>query len=405
MKARAVLLLSLMIAGFLWGLAALLSLRFEGGDVYAEFSSLRSDPAGSRAFFESLASLPGLSVERNFLPVSRLEPSPDSAVLFLGLEAASVDFAERASVERLEASVRGGTRLLVALYPGGQNEVSRTPTKTRNRETRSRITPRRGKESEPEPPFVSLSERWGFRIQSAPLGSGPAVAEPRLPLSLSVPWRSAFWFRAVSPSWRAVYEREAHRPVVLERPLGKGTIVLCSDSSFATNLALLRERRTELLAWLLDGKRKVIFDETHLGISESPGVAALARRYRLEGFAAGVLALALLFLWKNAVPFPRPSGANAADGAIISGRRAFDGLAAVLSRNVSPSHLLETCAAEWRKTLSRGGSGWEAEIEAVEVIVRGETEGPRRERDPAAGYRRIAQSLAAKRRVRGGAKP
>jgi hypothetical protein len=182
--------------------------------------------------------------------------------------------------------------------------------------------------------------------------------------------------------------------------LGKGTIVLCSDSSFASNLALLRERRTELLAWLLDGKKNVIFDETHLGVSESPGVAALARRYRLQGFAAGILALALLFLWKNAFPFPRPSRAAAGESAVIRGRRAFEGLAAVLSRNVSPSRLLETCAAEWRKTLPRGGSGRVAEIEAVEVIVRSQEES-RRESNPVAGYRRITEALAKKRRVGG----
>ena len=42
---------------FCYGVAHLLVLRFQTGDVYAPYSTLRSDPLGTRVLFESLASM------------------------------------------------------------------------------------------------------------------------------------------------------------------------------------------------------------------------------------------------------------------------------------------------------------------------------------------------------------
>ena len=40
----------------------LFQLRFEQGDIYPAYSSLRADPLGTKVFYESLETLPGLSV-------------------------------------------------------------------------------------------------------------------------------------------------------------------------------------------------------------------------------------------------------------------------------------------------------------------------------------------------------
>ena len=42
------------------GLIRLFKLRFEAGDVYPAYSSLRSDPLGTMAFYESLGKVPGI---------------------------------------------------------------------------------------------------------------------------------------------------------------------------------------------------------------------------------------------------------------------------------------------------------------------------------------------------------
>ena len=43
---------------FFYGVIELLIARFEAGDVYPPYSSYRSDPLGSRAFYEGLDLLP-----------------------------------------------------------------------------------------------------------------------------------------------------------------------------------------------------------------------------------------------------------------------------------------------------------------------------------------------------------
>ena len=55
----------LILAGL--GFAYLYSLRIERGDVFPAYSSLRSDPLGTRALYDSLEQLPGIRIERRFV--------------------------------------------------------------------------------------------------------------------------------------------------------------------------------------------------------------------------------------------------------------------------------------------------------------------------------------------------
>ncbi|MGD2272538.1 MAG: hypothetical protein PVI06_19215, partial [Desulfobacterales bacterium] len=70
-KSRKLLLATLAVLSliFCYGVVHLFLLRFETGDIYTPYSSLRSDPLGTRALFESLAQLAALSVRRNFRPL------------------------------------------------------------------------------------------------------------------------------------------------------------------------------------------------------------------------------------------------------------------------------------------------------------------------------------------------
>ena len=64
-------LLVLSLIAFGAGLFQIFQLRFEAGDVYPEYSSLRSDPLGTMALCESLEKMPGVSVRRDYsAPVS-----------------------------------------------------------------------------------------------------------------------------------------------------------------------------------------------------------------------------------------------------------------------------------------------------------------------------------------------
>ncbi|MDD3293771.1 MAG: hypothetical protein PHG20_03695, partial [Geobacteraceae bacterium] len=60
-------LLLLLLCAFGAGVYLLLHNRFERGDVYPPFSTFRSDPDGTRAFYLALGRLPGMEARRNFL--------------------------------------------------------------------------------------------------------------------------------------------------------------------------------------------------------------------------------------------------------------------------------------------------------------------------------------------------
>lgn len=85
--------------------------------------------------------------------------------------------------------------------------------------------------------------------------------------------------------------------------MGRGEIVLASDSFFLSNEAMKDHRSPPLLAWLCGSRRRIVFDETHLGISESPGIAALLRRDGLTPFFVSLIVLVLLAIWGQSAPF------------------------------------------------------------------------------------------------------
>ena len=73
----------LALLGFGWGLWQLFTIRFETGDVYPPYSSLRADPLGTKALHDSLNSLNALRVGRNFRPLGRFaDPRNTTAFWF-----------------------------------------------------------------------------------------------------------------------------------------------------------------------------------------------------------------------------------------------------------------------------------------------------------------------------------
>ena len=110
-------MLVLAAAAFAVGLWHLFRLRFEAGDVYPPYSSLRADPVGSMAFYESLARLPGVTVSRDFSEGNRL-PQPVGTT-YLHLAARSYDWEQlpEALFREIEAFVLRGGRLVVAFHP------------------------------------------------------------------------------------------------------------------------------------------------------------------------------------------------------------------------------------------------------------------------------------------------
>ena len=216
-------------------------------------------------------------------------------------------------------------------------------------------------DADEEQPFVEFAEvarRWGFTFGYAKGEPGMAQKQRALraageeALEAEISWHGALCFHDLKPHWKVLYTCQGE-PVVIERRYGSGSILLAADSFFVSNEALRRERSPQFLARLFAGPRDLVFDEEHHGVREQPGIASLARKYRLQGVIAGLGLLALLFVWQNAVRFI-PAAAAGAEEQPVLGREAAQGMVNLLRRSIAPRDLLALCADEWRESFPPG---------------------------------------------------
>jgi hypothetical protein len=218
------------------------------------------------------------------------------------------------------------------------------------------------------------------------------VPDSALPEELS--WHTALHFQpAAGKGWNTIYEADGE-PVIIERAFGPGTLVLCSDSYFVSNEALQIERHADLLAWLIGPQATVVFDETHLGVMENPGIATLIRKYRLTWFVGSLIVLALLFVWKNIVSFVPPVADAASIAEERAGKDSVGGLINLLRQNIPARKLPSMCIEEWAKSVSHRKKDVSSKLEAVRREVAADAAAaPRERQEPVAMYRMICRVL------------
>src|SRR6266540_2668319 len=110
----AVLLAAMLLGGFGYGLLRLFQFRFSTGDAYPKYSSLRTDPAGVRVFFDSLARLPGMRVARNLMPLAGMTQT-GSTVFLLGVAPNLSSGEGTIFLRSLEQLAARGNRVVLAL--------------------------------------------------------------------------------------------------------------------------------------------------------------------------------------------------------------------------------------------------------------------------------------------------
>ena len=391
----AVLGLAALFLAFGAGVIHLFRLRFDIGDVYPPYSTLRSDPLGAKVFYDSLQAQPGLDTARSLRPLPLLgvpvlaRPGEDHgearlACFYLGANPEEWPFLLPAdALRRLEQIAGRGGRIILTFQP-----TAHAPTAAGLEYERSRREEPAAKTG-PTPPRVrtdadlnpDLAARWDldFHREKPSSGRGRPAATPSPDATQAIPvrpadgppvaWHTAVDFQLDTPAarragWHALYRRDG-RPVIVARPYGTagGELILVSDTYFLSNEGLHEAASPELLAALVGPARTVLFDESHLGISEHPGLMTLARRYRLQGALAALGLLAALFVWRNALSLlpPRPADARAAGDAPVAGRDAAAGFLNLLRRGVAPRDLPALCVAQWRQHLPPGAGGAAAE--------------------------------------------
>ncbi len=402
----ALLLLFLVAGGFIFGIFYLFKVRFEIGDVYPPYSSLRSDPLGTMALCESLQKLHGLSIRRDFSAGERLPDGRSTTYLHLGARLEDWRALSPELAKELRRFIIEGGRLTVTFLP--ETDLTSFSRRTAPLTNAPPTTPGKAKsggKKKPAPAPASTPERVSFEDQfgvafrfvplAADLGDGHEPASvvnlSDLPLPRELHWHSGMVFTNVSNAWRAIYARGSNA-VLIERKLGAGTFVIATDSYFLSNEALLKERQPTLLVWLLGPSQHIMFDESHFGIVEDPGVAGLMRKYKLHGLGVGLLILAALFVWQSATSFvPRAQPNTQAPSA--TGREASAGLVNLLRRNIAPKDLLNVCFREWTKSLLQDRAHTIARVDKAQALVEAERKKALRSQNPVAAYRDICTTL------------
>jgi hypothetical protein len=307
MKSKALpltILLSILIgAGFSATVLYLFGVQFASGDVYPEYSSLRTDAQGTKLLLESLARIPGLSVERSFLPLAFLQED-HATVLLLGLNPES--FAKDPdpyllSIQKLAAH---GNRIVAAfeIDSGAMDSDAATPRAD------------------------ALENMWHVRFGRD-----------------SHRKHSSLLYFAEATNWK-VLESIGPKLFAIERPFGRGSVVLLAASGDFSNQSTVAGDRLKQVSTAIGPNTRIVFDEQHLGISESGSVIGLARRFHLTGLAFGLALCAALFIWKNASAFPPPAARSPGR---LSGRTSLSGLLTLLRRHIPANEVAAVCWREW----------------------------------------------------------
>jgi len=335
---RAIALLVAMAAVFAGGIIYLFGIQFSSGGVYPEYSSLRSDPMGAKLLFEGMERIPGMTVERNFQPFEFL-PASGFTLVLLGSKPGDFD-AEQPYLRSIERIAERGNRVVVAFTA----QPDYTPAKK-----------------------DALDARWGVRI-------GVQADKDSY---------HRYYF-AEAKGWSGL-ERLGPLLMAIEKNFGKGSVALFAGSTDFTNEALVSGDHLQLVAAALAPEAHIIFDEQHLGVSESGSVVALARRFRLTGMVLGLAFCGAMFLWRNSAAFPPRTAA--VEARPLEGRTAHAGLATLLRRHIPPRELANVCWREWLNG-NRGATPPER-VERASAIAANAT-------DPIAALQEIEAVLHAK---------
>jgi hypothetical protein len=293
------------ILALAWGLEQVVSGPLETGAVYPEYSSLRSDPMGSMALYESLAKV--VNVDRLFKNRAQSDPGKGTTIFVLGIDPVGWSVLEEKSLQEYEDLTAKGARLVIAFLPAEKSWF----------------------EEKARPVEKLWDVRFTYKETHAELGEIPHQTGLKL---------------VGGKEWTTIDEGSN----ALERPLGAGSVVLISDSYPLSNEGLREVHDAVLIAKLAGPAKDIIFDENHFGVAETGSIAKLMRKYHLEG-ALGILALvAGLFLWRSASSL-LPSRAPQTEKA-VTGRDSLEGMTALLRRGIAEKDVVRICYDEWRKT-------------------------------------------------------
>lgn len=185
-----VILATIFVVGFGW----MLLQRFQKGDVYPPYSSLRTDPLGCKVFLEALAERPGVTVRRNFKPLDRLVVSENTTLFYIGtkkdqdnfsdknnpdLNDDSYDSTDSPSLKKTLATMaKKGARVVIAFLPQKEYNPHTKSDSSDSDDDTAFANPSNSANREVPAQSVAFSKLPEFAATKK-----PAVAPPQPPIS------------------------------------------------------------------------------------------------------------------------------------------------------------------------------------------------------------------------------
>ena len=328
-------------------------LKLATGDTLPEYSTYRADPKGLKALYDSLKGTSGINANRRVFQ-SKLVPSGENKVMILAGVSPDSSSVSEEDRDLFDHWLESGGRLVIALRPEKISAEGSEQQRPANQTPKEQTFPIRWRD---------LLHRWGASI--CPIDSESSESFRSALFKKSNRWLGRNCFGLLTSDWQTVAVVDG-KGVIVVRAVGPGSLVLMTDSYPLSNESLATDRQTGLLLWLLDHRHTVLFDETHLGVTERPDIMTLVRRYGLEGAIACTIAALLLFVWRcqySLIPKAR-TRPNELSVTGLSSEQTFLNL---LQLSIPEKELLRACAETWLKNASPS----QAQLALVQEIQSG----------------------------------
>jgi len=354
-KHKKTAVISLLVLGivFFVFLVSIFSNSFKLGTFYPKYSSLRSDPFGTKMLYKSFKQLPEITVTqriKSFTPLA----GKNQTLLVLGYS--PISHTGKQERERRTNFVKNGGRLIIALQPIKRIKITHkkftdiSEDSSDEEEEKSEKEEKKVEEEKKEEEDQFSSTFFDVPIASfSSTNQVDSSARSKEVSNPELPWHATHYFDLTDlPKWKIICLYK-NKPAIIERKIGSGSVLLLSDSYLFSNEALVSNRCPEFLLHVVGSSSEIIFDETHLGINKKDSISLLLKRYRLQGFFVGLFLLFLLFLWKNSISFI-PAPPEEETDQPVTGATSQEGFIRLLTRHIPIQSLLETMIKEWKKS-------------------------------------------------------
>ncbi len=318
-------ILIIIILAFFIGTICIFQSRFRNGETFPDYSTLKADPLGTLALFESLQKTPNLTVTRNYSNTSIVDLS-NITIFFIGIQPNIFEM-DGSLTNHIDSMLKKGNRIIVSFLDPPFYSPSNTLPDSSDKND------------------VLFTHSIKFRKNF----SGTNNVQTTDTILKNVTWPGALNLQTDS-TWKTIVSRDSFM-LLGEKKVHSGILVALHDGYNLCNHGLRdnlkKNGSNPLIPYLLGNNTNIIFDESHHGIIKRMGISALLQK---SGFTPVILFLGIWFLlliWYiqgiNIKIQPTSTDYNQQFAAP-------DSLQLILTSRIPAKNIVQICREEWQKS-------------------------------------------------------